>query len=232
LLLKNSRRLAADLLWRNAIGIGHCVFWYSLPNLRCCKVERQPGFQRLVKVVEGNTTDGMGVNKHFIGPPIQTQTVGVRNAQASANNQKARKGNVSNAKLFFEFVCFLVVVEGVEPIDQLAETVVESLAPIRGRSPFDFLENAVFAAVLKFDSQILLVFPVAHHEVGGEITQEGEFIRDFRRGADIGSECPNKSDSCRLALKKGKTSYFSERSTFDISNLPNSFNSLLHFAGW
>lgn len=88
-----------------------------------------------MKVIKRNAIDDMRIHKHLVRPPVQSNSILVRYARASANDQHARETYVSIAKFFAKFVRLLVVIKDCKPIDKLAVTVFKSLAPVRARFP-------------------------------------------------------------------------------------------------
>jgi hypothetical protein len=120
---------------------------------------------------------------------------------------------VAVAKVRLELVGLLVVVQRVEPIDQLAESVLEAPAPFLGRFALGFGEHAVVAAVLELDDAEVPLLAITDDDIGPEIAEKWILKRQIGGRPNLGGKSPNKGGKLRprleerqnvLALREGR----------------------------
>ncbi len=87
-------------------------------------------------------------------------------------------------EIFLEYVGFLHVVQQRKPIDDLRITMLKSLTPFIDGSACYF-ENAVTAAVFKFNQTIVSMRTISDYQVRRVITDDRVFKYDVGRWPDI-----------------------------------------------
>jgi hypothetical protein len=108
---------------------------------------------------------------------------------------------MEHAKPSFELVGVRHVVELPEPIDDLAETVLETRGPFQGGFLALAAEDARRCAFFQLHEPISLAMGVAHHEIACEIPEQLVFVSEqivlnevFRIGTKEGRKLPVRGE--------------------------------------
>lgn len=148
--------------------------------------------QDLIEVVKGQAVDGVGIDKHLFRSPLQTDALGFDHPRVPADDEQAKEPDVTVPEIPGKPVGLFEIVQGVEPVHQLAEAVFKPPAPLLRGFPADAREDAVRAAVFKLDEAILSLLSVSERYVRGEVAEDGKLEGELSGRADVGGEGAEK----------------------------------------
>src|SRR5262249_3402249 len=96
-----------------------------------------------------------------------------------------------------------LVVEPEDPVDDLAEAVLEAMRPV-GRGPGRLLEDAGGRRVLELDEAVLMTLRIADDEVGLVVTEDVELEGDPIWVDDVGVPGPDQRGEMSVTPEEGQ----------------------------
>jgi hypothetical protein len=112
----------------------------------------------------------------MIGSPSHPLQIIDRQAARPSNDKEPVEFNVAVSKAPRKFFGPLQIVQGVEPVHELAEPVIEWSAPLLCAPCFSSSKNAAQAAFFKLDHAESLALPVSDYDVRAKVSNDLKFV--------------------------------------------------------